>query len=337
MQVLGDLIQLLRENPGLDRYMPIFAAEGFTSLADVYDCPQLELDPILAKMKGPHKKLMQKLCTSLPPPRGNEWTGFVHCSGRTTQDVLRACSLSEFAPRFSSEGYDFGDKLLAATDAELERLCASMRPVERRRLLRVVGRPVRPDSSQEQHEQQRQMEAAEWARFVSTAGRTVGSLFKATGLSAYTQHFESEGYTIVPFLLHASTQELLAVSDPMKAVERQRLFRVIGRSLDVSAAADKTTEAAAEGEMTEEAEKPDAPIKQQEPLAAAVAAQAAVKAAEEAEKSVAPKHQQESLVVAVAAQVAATVPEEAVVENAEAGYPQQPEPAELVRPPAPQT
>ncbi len=332
--------------------MPIFAAEGLTSLADVYDCPQVELDLILAKMKGPHATLMQRLCTSLPPPRADEWTTFVHSRDRTTQDVLRACSLSEFAPCFSSEGYDFGGDLLAATDAELEKLCASMRPAERRRLLRAVGRPVRPAGSQEQHEEQRHIVAAEWARFVKTAGRTVGSLFNATGLSAYTQHFESEGYTIVPFLLDASMPELLAVSTPMKAVERQRLVRVIGRGLEGSAAAEMPIAAAAVDEMAEEGEKAaaetsEAPMKQQEPLDAAVAAQVAVKAAEKAvaenaakEKSQldsqAPEKQQQPLVAAVAAQMAVKATEEFVAEKAakekaEALTPQKPEPAAPVR------
>jgi hypothetical protein len=345
VQVPDDLVQLLRENPGLEQYMPIFAAEGFTSLADVYDCPQLELDLILAKMKGPHARLMQRLCTSLSPPRGDEWTTFVHSRGRTTQDVLTACSLSEFVPRFSSEGYDFGGDLLAAKDAELEWLCASMRPAERRRLLRAVGRPVRSADLQEQHEQQSQIVAAEWARFVSTAGRTVGSLFKATGLSAFTQHFESEGYTIVPFLLDASMQELLAVSTPMKAVERQRLVRVLGRGLEVSAAAEVTTAAVAVDEMTEEgekaeAEKSEAPM-QQEPLDAAVAVKAAEEAVAEkaaAETSEAPEKQQEPLVAAVAAQMAVKATEEFVAEKAaeeeaEPLTPQQPEPAAPVRPP----
>ena len=311
-QVPHDLAQLLRENPGLEQYMPIFAAEGLTSLADVYDCPQLELDLILAKMKGPHARLMQRLCTSLPPPRADEWTTFVHSRGCTMQDVLRACSLSEFEPCFSSEGYDFGGDLLAAADAELERLCASMRPAECRRLLRVLGRPLSPAGSQELHEQQRSVVTAEWARFVNTAGRTVDSLFNATGLSAFTQYFESEGYTIVPFLLDASLQELLAVSTPMKAVERQRLFRVIGRSMEVSAEAEVTTAAAAVDEMAEEGEQA------------------------ETEKSEGPM-QQEPLVAELAAQVAVEAAEEAVAEKAEAALPQQPQPAAPVTPPHPQT
>jgi hypothetical protein len=343
LQVRDDLVQLLQQNPGLDQYMPMFAAKGFTSLADVYDCPQLELDPILAKMKGPHTKLMQRLCTSLPPPRGDEWTTVVHSRGRTMQDVLTAGSLSEFVPCFGSKGYDFGGDLLAATDAELERLCASMRPVERRRLLRVVGRPVRPDGSQEQQEQQRQVVAAEWARFVSTPGRTVGSLFKAAGLSAFTQHFESEGYTVMPFLLDASMQELLAVSTLMKAVERQRLVRVIGRKWEISAEAAAAQPdrlpaglavhmSPAAGDSSAEPTKPTQKTAMQQIAEAAKAKLAEAKQkteaaaedekTEEAEKaaaakSLAAKKQQES-VAASAAQAAAKATEEARAKTAEA-------------------
>jgi hypothetical protein len=178
---------------------------------------------------------------------------------------------------------------------------------------------------------------------VSTPGRTVGSLFKAAGLSAFTQHFESEGYTVMPFLLDASMQELLAVSTPMKAVERQRLVRVIGRKWEISAEAAAAQPdrlpaglavhtSPAAGDSSAEPTKPTQKTAMQQIAEAAKAklaearqkteAAAEDEKTEEAEqaaaaKSLAAKKQQES-VAAAAAQAAAKATEEARAKTAEA-------------------
>ncbi len=116
--------------------------DGFVRLSDLYDCPAAELERLMAQLKAPHAKLFRRLHASLLPPQGNEWASFVESRERTTQDLCRACSLSECAPHFLTEGYDFTFYFLDASDADLEKVLAPLRPVERRRLLRVIGRPV---------------------------------------------------------------------------------------------------------------------------------------------------------------------------------------------------
>lgn len=116
--------------------------QGFVGLSDLYDCPTAELERLTARMKAPHAKLFRRLHAALLPPQGDEWASFVANRERTTQDLCRACSLSECAPRFIDEGYDFTIYFLEADDADLEELLAPLQPVERRRLLRVIGRPV---------------------------------------------------------------------------------------------------------------------------------------------------------------------------------------------------
>ena len=106
-----------------------------------------------------------------------------------------------------------------------------MRPVERRRLLRAIGRPVVPDDNWlVRHEQQQRKVAADWACFVFSPGCTINSLFEAAGLAAFTEHFESGGYAITKFLLDASMDEFAAISVSMRPIERRRLLHVLGRS-----------------------------------------------------------------------------------------------------------
>jgi hypothetical protein len=136
------LRMVIAKYQGLEAYTPMLGDDGFVRLSDLHDCPTAELEPLMAKMKVPHAKLFRRLHTSLLLPQSNEWASFVKSRERTTQDLCHACSLSECAPRFITEGYDFTFYFLEAADAELEELLVPLRPVERRRLLRVIGRPV---------------------------------------------------------------------------------------------------------------------------------------------------------------------------------------------------
>ncbi len=127
---------------GLEAYIPMLGEAGVVGLSDLYDCPTAELERLAARMKVPHAKLLRRLHAALLPPEGDEWASFVASRERTTQDLCRACSLSGCAPRFIDEGYDFTIYFVEAADAELEELLAPLQPVDRRRLLRAIGRPV---------------------------------------------------------------------------------------------------------------------------------------------------------------------------------------------------
>ena len=136
------LRMVIAKYEGLEAYIPMLGEAGVVGLSDLYDCPAAELERLAAQMKVPHAKLLRRLHASLLPPQGDEWASFVASRERTTQDLCRACSLSECAPRFIDEGYDFTFYFSEAKDAELEELLAPLQPIERRRLLRVIGRPV---------------------------------------------------------------------------------------------------------------------------------------------------------------------------------------------------
>jgi hypothetical protein len=136
------LRMVIAKYEGLEAYTPMLGEAGFVGLSDLYDCPAAELERLLAKLKAPHAKLLRRLHAALLPPEGDQWASFVASRERTTQDLCRACSLSGCAPRFIDEGYDFTIYFVEAAGAELEQLLAPLQPVERRRLLRVIGRPV---------------------------------------------------------------------------------------------------------------------------------------------------------------------------------------------------
>ena len=230
---------LFAKHHKLDAYIPMLRDAGFVCISDLWDCPENELKCLASKMKPPHAKLLRMLCGELAEPQCTEWTNFVSKRGRTFQDFCCTFTLPMSMPKESTAHFNVPAEryiqvlacdLIWATDAELEELSAPMRPVERRRLLRAIGRPEMPDDNVVRHEQQQRKVAADWACFVFSPGCTINSLFEAAGLSAFTEHFESGGYAITKFLLDASMDEFAAISVSMRPIERRRLLHVLGRS-----------------------------------------------------------------------------------------------------------
>jgi hypothetical protein len=176
------LRMVIAKYEGLEAYIPMLGEAGFAGLSDLYDCPAAELERLAAQMKVPHAKLLRRLHASLLPSQGGEWASFVASRERTTQDLCRACSLSECAPRFIDEGYDFAFYFSEAGDAELEELLALLQPVECRRLLRVIGRPVALSRVVAEQAEEPPLDAF-WVQpaaadeaFPASQGRTVRSL-----------------------------------------------------------------------------------------------------------------------------------------------------------------
>ncbi len=129
----------------LEQYFPGLIHEGFVSLSDLYDCPQPELEALLAEidMKPKHAKLLRAILAKPRPPYQSEST----CK---LKELLVANGLSKYADYFrrvfarwckqcaESHGHDIVQFLLEVTEKEVSDVCAPMKPVERRRFLRAT-------------------------------------------------------------------------------------------------------------------------------------------------------------------------------------------------------
>jgi hypothetical protein len=78
------------------QYIPKLASEGFVFLSDLYDCPEPELEALLAKveMKGPHAKLVRAALKAPQPLYNDEFAGFVERPELPPDDFLVACGLA---------------------------------------------------------------------------------------------------------------------------------------------------------------------------------------------------------------------------------------------------
>ena len=89
-------LALAKQHITMLQYIPKLAAEGFVFLSDLYDCPQPELESLLAKveMKVPHAKLLRALLAVPQPPYSNEFAGFVSRPAELPpKELLVACGL----------------------------------------------------------------------------------------------------------------------------------------------------------------------------------------------------------------------------------------------------
>jgi hypothetical protein len=133
-------LALAKQHTLMQQYISKLAAEGFVFLSDFYDCPEPELEALLAKveMKGPHSKLIRGALKAPQPAYQNELADIVTRPEQPPDDFLVACGLSKFAKHLMSEGYDIVRYLLDANETELADVCAAIKPVERRRFLRTA-------------------------------------------------------------------------------------------------------------------------------------------------------------------------------------------------------
>ena len=79
LQIARLRLALNKQHTLMLQYIPKLAGEGFVFLSDLYDCPEPELEALLAKveMKGPHAKLVRAALKAPQPPYNDEFAGFV--------------------------------------------------------------------------------------------------------------------------------------------------------------------------------------------------------------------------------------------------------------------
>ena len=133
-------LALAKQHEVMLQYIPKLAAESFVFVSDLYDCPQPELEALLAKveMKVPHAKLLRALLAVPQPPYNREFAAFAAEPELPPNEFLAACGLPEYTEHLTTNGYEIVQFLLDATQTELADLCARMRPVERRRFIGAV-------------------------------------------------------------------------------------------------------------------------------------------------------------------------------------------------------